>query len=74
MTAYFSVQLPEIQQKYSLKTYWLCFMVVSILSILFLVVFGAITHTLEGKTVYQSITGTFGTTIWNAGKRKRKSQ
>ncbi|KAK5556757.1 hypothetical protein LTR46_005269 [Exophiala xenobiotica] len=73
MTAYFSIQLPEIQ-KYSITTYWLCFLVVTIVSILFLVVFGAITHTLEGKTVYQSITGTFGTRIWNAGKRKRKSQ
>ncbi|OAP63674.1 hypothetical protein AYL99_02901 [Fonsecaea erecta] len=63
MTAYFSIQLPEIAERYTLKTYWLCFLVVSILSILFLVVFGVTTHTLEGQTVYRSITSTIGSTI-----------
>ncbi|ETI26241.1 hypothetical protein G647_03018 [Cladophialophora carrionii CBS 160.54] len=74
MTAYFSIQLKEIDDKYSLKTYWFCFLVVTILSILFLVVFGGITHTLEGKTVYRSVTRTLGRMILNAGKRKRKAQ
>ncbi|EXJ56745.1 hypothetical protein A1O7_07089 [Cladophialophora yegresii CBS 114405] len=75
MTAYFSIQLKEIDDKYSLKTYWFCFLVVMILSILFLVVFGGITHTLEGKTVYRSVTRTLGRMILNAaGKRKRKAQ
>jgi hypothetical protein len=77
MTGYFSIQLPEIE-KYSLKTYWLCFLVVSILSVLFLVIFGVTTHTLEGKTVYRSVTSSVGRMILNAagmaGARKRKAQ
>ncbi|KIW23030.1 uncharacterized protein PV07_11262 [Cladophialophora immunda] len=74
MTGYFSIQLPEIAEQYTLKTYWLSFLVVSILSILFLVVFGITTHTLEGQTVYRSITGTIGSAIFDAGKRKKKSE
>lgn len=74
MTAYFSIQIKEIEDKYSLKTYWLCFLVVAFVSILFLVVFGGITHTLEGKTVYRSVTRTLGRGILNAGRRKRKAQ
>ncbi|KAJ9615501.1 hypothetical protein H2200_001576 [Cladophialophora chaetospira] len=74
MTAYFSIQLKEIEEKYTLTTYWICFLVVAILSILFLVVFGSITHTLEGKTIYRSVTRTVGRTILNLGKRKRKAQ
>lgn len=56
MTAYFSIQLPEVSKVYSLKTYWLCFLVVTILSIGFLFIFGITTHTVEGKTIYKSIT------------------
>ena len=74
MTGYFSIQLKEIEEKYNLTTYWICFLVVAVLSVLFLVVFGGITHTLEGKTVYRSVTRTLGRTILNAGKRKRKAQ
>ncbi|KIW87678.1 uncharacterized protein Z519_11652 [Cladophialophora bantiana CBS 173.52] len=74
MTGYFSIQLPEIAEKYTLKTYWLCFLVVSILSILFLVVFGITTHTLEGQTVYRSITSIVGSAIFDASKRKQKKQ
>ena len=57
MTAYFSIQFPD--PHYSLnspKTYWLCFLVVAILSIGFLFIFGITTHTVEGKTIYRSIT------------------
>ncbi|KIX98897.1 uncharacterized protein Z520_05358 [Fonsecaea multimorphosa CBS 102226] len=75
MTGYFSIQLPEIEKIYTLKTYWLCFLVVSILSVLFLVLFGITTHTLEGQTVYRSITSTIGSAIFSAaGKRKKKTQ
>lgn len=56
MTAYFSIQLPEITEKYDLKTYWLSFLVVSLLSIGFLAAFGFYTHTVEGKTIYKSVT------------------
>lgn len=66
MTGYFSIQLPEIAASYSLKTYWLCFLVVAILSMMFLLVFGLTTHTVEGKTIYRSITRM----ILDKGKRK----
>ena len=76
LTGYFSMQLKEITN-YTLATYWFCFLVVSVLSILFLIIFGVTTHTLEGKTVYRSIGTIFGRTILNAvgmaGTRKRKA-
>lgn len=56
MTAYFSIQLPEIAEMYSIKTYWLSFLVVGILSVAFLLLFGFTTHTVEGKTIYKSLT------------------
>lgn len=46
LTAYFSIQVGNIGNIYSLKTYWLSFMVVLVLSILFLVVYGIKTKTL----------------------------
>jgi hypothetical protein len=74
MTAYFSIQLPEISKIYSLKTYWLCFLVVTLLSVLFLVAFGAVTSTLEGKTIYKGTTKTFGRALLNLRYAKRKAQ
>lgn len=74
MTGYFSIQLKEIEEKYSLKTYWLCFLVVTVLSIVFLLFFGLTTHTVEGKTIYRSITRSIGRMILDKGKAKRKSQ
>ncbi|KAJ9636058.1 hypothetical protein H2204_005555 [Knufia peltigerae] len=69
MTAYFSIQLPEITEKYDLETYWLCFLVVSVLSIAFLAAFGFYTHTVEGKTIYKSVTRM----ILDLFKRKKKT-
>ena len=71
MTGYFSIQLKEIDEMYSLKTYWLSFLVVAIISIAFLFVFGFTTHTVEGKTIYRSLTRM----VWDKGKSgKRKKQ
>ena len=56
MTGYFSVQIPELTNVYSAKTYWICFAVIMFLSFLFLVVFGIISHTLEGGLIYKSFT------------------
>jgi Mg2+ and Co2+ transporter CorA len=70
MTAYFSIQVGNIAEKYSLKTYWLCFLVVSVLSIAFLGAFGFYTHTVEGKTIYRSVTRM----ILDVFKGKRKTQ
>lgn len=70
MTAYFSIQVGDIGKKYSLKTYWLTFLVVSVLSIAFLGAFGFYTHTVEGKTIYRSVTRM----ILDVFKGKRKRQ
>ena len=56
MTGYFSVQIPDLQNIYSAKTYWVCFAVIMALSFVFLVGFGVISHTLEGRLIYESIT------------------
>ncbi|KAK5045839.1 hypothetical protein LTR84_008932 [Exophiala bonariae] len=70
MTAYFSIQLPEIAEMYSLKTYWLSFLVVAVLSVAFLLVFGVTTHTVEGKTIYKSLTRM----ILDKGKSSKKKK
>ena len=59
MTGYFSIQIPEVQNAYTAKTYWVCFAVIMALSFLFLVGFGVISHTLEGSLIYKSATGAF---------------
>ncbi|EXJ78253.1 hypothetical protein A1O3_09414 [Capronia epimyces CBS 606.96] len=70
MTAYFSIQLPAIAELYSLRTYWLTFLVVAVLSMAFLLVFGVTTHTVEGKTIYRSVTRM----LWDKGKSKSKRE
>ena len=59
MTAYFSVQIPDIQNTYTSKTYWIAFAVITTLSFIFLLVFGAISGTVEGEAIYQSFTQMF---------------
>ena len=56
MTGYFSTQITDLQDVYTAKTYWACFAVVIIVSFLFLLCFGFISHTLEGGDVYRSMT------------------
>ena len=65
MTAYFSIQIPEIANVYTIKTYWLAFMVVAVLSVSMLFLFGLASDTVEGGTVYKSLTRI----LWD--KRKR---
>ena len=77
MTAYFSVQISDLQGVYSAKTYWFCFLVVVLLSILLLVVFGVASDTIEGRTVYQSLGRTLfhvsqAALGWQKNKRKSK--
>lgn len=62
MTAYFSTQLLDMVNKYTIKTYWICFAVIMLLSVLSLVVFGAASGTLEGKPIYRSLTRT----VWDS--------
>lgn len=65
MTGYFSVQIVDLQGVYTVKTYWACFGVVIALSLLFLVVFGKLSGTLEGKPIYRSLSET----IYDSTKR-----
>lgn len=59
MTGYFSVQISDLQGVYTVQTYWICFAVIMALSFSFLVVFGKLSGTLEGKPIYRSMTETF---------------
>ena len=56
MTGYFSVNIQELEDVYTARTYWVCFAVIMALSFAFLFAFGAISQTLEGAMVYSSIT------------------
>lgn len=58
MTGYFSTQLKDLATAYTIKTYWICFAVIMALSFIFLLVFGALSGTLEGKPIYRSLTQT----------------
>ncbi len=76
MTAYFSTQLSDLANRYTTKTYWICFTVIMTLSFLFLMVFGLVSGTLEGKPIYRSLMQT----VWDIGqgrldlRRLRKNQ
>lgn len=70
MTAYFSVQIDDIQGKYTITTYWVAFAVIMALSFIFLLVFGKLSGTVEGEAIYQSFTQIF----LNKSKDKIKSR
>ena len=59
MTAYFSVQIDDLQGVYTSKTYWSCFGVIMALSLIFLVIFGKLSDTLEGKPIYETMAHAF---------------
>ena len=56
MTGYFSVQIADLQGVYTSRTYWVAFAVIMAISVVFLIVFGVISHTLEGGLIYKSLT------------------
>lgn len=58
MTAYFSIQLPDVANSLSLRVYWITFAVLMVLSIGLLSMFGYASDTVEGKTIYKSVTRT----------------
>jgi len=59
MTGYFSVQIADLTGKYTSTTYWVAFAVIMTLSFVFLVVFGKLSGTVEGKAIYRSCTQLF---------------
>jgi hypothetical protein len=72
MTGYFSVQIADLAGVYTVKTYWLCFLVIAVLTFGFLVIFGVASDTVEGRTVYKSLARTFLDFAKAAIGRKRK--
>ena len=56
VTSYFSMQFPVIEQSYSLKTFWLTFLVVAVLTLALLLVFGITSERYSGKVVFRSLT------------------
>lgn len=76
MTAYFSTQLSDLANIYSIKTYWICFAIIMSLSFVGLALFGLASGTLEGKPIYRSFTQTMvdaGRGRWKA-RRERKGR
>lgn len=59
MTGYFSTELAQVKGVYTVNEYWVSFGVIMFLSIVLLVVFGVASDTVEGKTIYQSLSRTF---------------
>ncbi|KAI9800774.1 MAG: hypothetical protein M1833_003191 [Piccolia ochrophora] len=55
MTAYFSVQIEDMQGKYTTTTYWATFGVIMGLSVVLLIFFGLISGTVEGKIIYRPL-------------------
>lgn len=55
LTAYFSIQVGDLQDMYSLRTYWTSFGIVMVVSILFLLLFGMKTDTLKGTSFYRRL-------------------
>ena len=73
MTGYFSVQIVDLTGVYTAKTYWLCFLVIIVLTFGFLVTFGVASDTVEGRTVYKSLARTFLDFLKAAiGRKKQK--
>lgn len=70
MTGYFSTQIQDFQGIYTAKTYWVCFAVIMALSFIFLVAFGVLSGTLEGKPIYRSLTET----VLDAGNLRWKER
>jgi hypothetical protein len=58
-TGYFSMQLHQIDELYSLKTYWVSFLLVGLLTVIFLLAFGVLGDRYQGKVIYTSLTRTF---------------
>lgn len=68
MTAFFSIQIGNIDMLYGLKTYWVCFLVVVVLSLGILYVIGIANGTVKGKSIYTSVSRP----LWEQLVNKRK--
>ena len=59
VTAYFSMQFDQINELYSIKTYWLAFLVVGIVTLAFLGGFEWLSRRYQGKIVFVGLTRTW---------------
>ncbi|KAL2865447.1 uncharacterized protein BJX67DRAFT_382932 [Aspergillus lucknowensis] len=59
MTGYFSTELEGVKGVYTQVEYWVSFTVITVLSIVLLALFGYISDTVEGKTIYRSMFRTY---------------
>ncbi|KAL4917593.1 hypothetical protein BDW62DRAFT_218084 [Aspergillus aurantiobrunneus] len=59
MTGYFSTELEGVKGVYTQVEYWVAFAVIMVLSVVVLVLFGYVSDTVEGKTIYSSMFRTF---------------
>lgn len=59
MTAYFSTDLKGVKGHYTQGEYWVSFGVILFVSIVILALFGLVSDTLEGRTIYQSMESAF---------------
>ncbi|KAB8255613.1 ADP-ribosylation factor [Aspergillus pseudonomiae] len=59
MTGYFSTELKNVKGVYTINQYWVSFGVIMFLSIVLLTLFGYLSDTVEGKTIYQSLSRSF---------------
>ncbi|KAI9372478.1 hypothetical protein BJX61DRAFT_442380 [Aspergillus egyptiacus] len=59
MTGYFSTELEDVKGVYTQVEYWVSFTVIVVLSVVLLMLFGYVSDTVEGKTIYRSMFRTF---------------
>ncbi|PYH95975.1 ADP-ribosylation factor [Aspergillus ellipticus CBS 707.79] len=59
MTGYFSTELQNVKGYYTINQYWVSFGVIMFLSALLLFIFGYASDTVEGTTIYQSLSRAF---------------
>ncbi|KAL4866466.1 hypothetical protein BDV12DRAFT_172845 [Aspergillus spectabilis] len=59
MTGYFSTELEGVKGVYTQTQFWVAFAVIIVLSVILLMLFGYVSDTVEGKTVYRSMFRTF---------------
>ncbi|EAU39012.1 conserved hypothetical protein [Aspergillus terreus NIH2624] len=59
MTGYFSTELEGVKGGYTPTQYWVAFAVILFLSMVLLGLFGYLSDTVEGKTIYQSLFRSF---------------
>ncbi|KAL6718069.1 hypothetical protein ACLMJK_004154 [Lecanora helva] len=77
MTAYFSTTLIGVSDQYSIRTYWICFAVIMIVTFLLLLMFGQISGTVEGKPIYRTLEQTAYEALkgkWRMRRSKNKRQ